>query len=275
MKKLAKLLAAFLTIFGICSCSLFGSNSGYEDSEEIKLLKEKGQFIELSLTEVKELCTKEDNFIFYVKTTSCSQCHYYSDEIVKVLNEDETRKIYCVVYDNMDVEEQLELADIAYDLLGEDYYEVQGWDDKKPRVPLTIQVVDGKMSNARCGFLAAKYLRYLYTFNFFNLDYLSNVLDKFEKDDEFTLHMSTVGGDDENTYLNALYDEYKNNPLKSQGYYFNLYKLDNDEKIEFLNRINSSYISDGQEEYNPLESLPSKFEITVKNGKVISITVLE
>ena len=42
MKKLTKLFAAFLTIFGICSCSLFGSNSGYEDSEEIKLLKEKG-----------------------------------------------------------------------------------------------------------------------------------------------------------------------------------------------------------------------------------------
>ena len=39
---------------------------------------------------------------------------------------------------------------------------------------------------------------------------LSNVEDKFKQMESFTLHMSTVGGDEENDYLDGLYEEYKN-----------------------------------------------------------------
>jgi hypothetical protein len=98
--------------------------------------------------------------------------------------------------------------------------------------------------------------------NFFNLHYLSNIEDKFTQAESFTLHMSTVGGDEENTYLDALYDEYKNNPDKLQGYYFNLYKLDNDEKQRLLNLINSNYIGVNEEDEIVLNELPKKFELS-------------
>jgi hypothetical protein len=82
--------------------------------------------------------------------------------------------------------------------------------------------------------------------------------------------MSTVGGDEENDYLEGLYEEYKNNPNKSQGYYFNLYKLDNEEKNDFIQLINDKKLTEDH-----FSIIPSKFEITVEQGIITKITVLE
>ena len=109
-------------------------------------------------------------------------------------------------------------------------------------------------------------------YNFFDLDYFSNIVDKFDGDNNFTLHMSTVGGNEENPYLEVLYEEYKNNPDKTQGYYFNLYKLDNEEKASFVQLINSKS-PDTMEIF--LDALPSKFELVIENKVIKSIKVIE
>ena len=274
MKKIIKLLAVFFILFGFTSCDLFQQNS-YEDPKEITQLKEEGRFIEISFQDMKEMCDDNESFIFFIKTFTCTQCSYYQDEIVKVLKEDTNKKIYCIVFEYLEVMELEEVKNIAYNVLGRDYYKVNEWEQGSVYVPLTFQVVNGKISNAFCGFMAAKNLRNMYSMNFFNLHYLSNIEDKFTQTESFTLHMSTVGGDEENTYLDALYDEYKNNPDKLQGYYFNLYKLDNDEKQKLLNLINSNYIGEKKDDEIVLNELPKKFELSVEQGKITGIKNLD
>ena len=237
MKRITKLLILLLMVFGISSCGLF--ESGYKDTEEIIELKKTGQYIDITYQEMTEMCSNNETFIVYFKSLSCSNCYYYLDEIAKVLKEDKNLKIYCVVFDELKESEKDELKSITYNVLGEDYYKVKEWEEGSIYVPLTFQVINGKVSNGACGFQAAKYLRYMYIYNFFDLDYFSNIVDKFDSDNNFTLHMSTVGGNEENPYLEVLYEEYKNNPDKTQGYYFNLYKLDNEEKASFVQLINS------------------------------------
>ena len=272
MKKITKVLILILMIFGIGSCSLFDSGNPYDDTQEIIELKEKGQYIDISYQEMLDKCDIGESFLVYVKSLYCTQCYYYLDEIAKVLKEDSNRKIYCITFEYLTPDELEVMKELAYNLLGEDYYEDKEWEKGSVYVPLTLQIVDGNISNATCGFQAAKYLRYMYIYNFFDLDYFCNVVDKFDSDDNFTLHMSTVGGDDENTYLTELYDEYKNNPAKTQGYYFNLYKLDNEEKSSFLQLINSR-TPDSME--ISLETLPDKFEVVVENKVITSINVIE
>lgn len=269
MKKITKLLVLIIMLFGLGSCNLFQQNY-YEDTKDITELKEEGRYQEVTFQEVKDMCKENKSFVLYLKNLSCLQCYYFQDEIAKVLKEDPNKKMYCVIFEYLTVDEIEEMKQLAYNVLGEDYYKVKEWDSDQIFVPLVFQVVKGKISNAFCGFMAAKYLRYMYILNFFDLHYLSNVEDKFKQMESFTLHMSTVGGDDENDYLDRLYEEYKNNPNKSQGYYFNLYKLDNEEKNEFIQLIN-----DKKETEDHFSTIPSKFEIKVEQGIIIEITVLE
>ena len=272
MKKITKVFILILMIFGISSCSLFGGGDPYSETQEITELKEKGQYIDITYAEMLEKCSNNETFVVYVKSLYCSQCYYYLDEIAKVLKEDPSRNIYCVTFEYLEPEELEALKVLVYKVLGEDYYKANDWEEGSVYIPLTFQVVNGKISNATCGFQAAKYLRYVYIMNFFDLDYFSNVVDKFNNDDNFTLYMSTVSGDEENSYLEGLYEEYKNNPAKTQGYYFNLYKLDNEEKSSFLQLINSR-TPDSME--ISLETLPDKFEVVVENKVITSINVIE
>ena len=50
----------------------------------------------------------------------------------------------------------------------EGQHKVKEWENDQVFVPLVFQVVKGKISNAFCGFMAAKYLRYMYILNFFD-----------------------------------------------------------------------------------------------------------
>jgi len=270
MRKISKILILLLMVFGLSSCGLFADP--YGDSEDIKQLRENGQYIDISYSDLSSLYDTEKDFIFYIKREGCQTCFVYQDEISSVLKEDTNKKIYTLLSSKLKTEEFEALKEITYNVLGEDYYENMGWEKGDLYVPLTFQVVDGKISNGYCGFLAAKNLRNMYTFNFYKLDYYCNLKTKINEVNEFTLHMSTVTADEENTYLNSLYEEYKNDSSKKQGYYLNLYNLSPEEKQDLLQYINTNYDSD---EMEALNELPSKFELNIKNGKVKDLVILE
>lgn len=263
MKKLKAFIFILLAIFLINGCSLFQSEK-YPDSAEVNSLKEEGRYVVLDYATYQTMCFENKTFLLYLKSKTCYQCHLIQDEYVEILNEDKDKVLYVLVYEDLNEEQRAEFLKYSNELLGNKYYEDNDLKIESLYVPLSIQVINGKVTNLLLGFKSSSKLVYMYDFNYFTLRYYENVLYKVDKLDEVTIYCSSVTGDKENILDNYLRDYYKTHK-EENGYYYNYANLSDIEKDSLLEQINNLL-----DDASKIEDLPPYFKICYKNKQLVT-----
>lgn len=245
MKK--KIINLFLILFlsiGLVSC---------KSKDGLDKYRENGQLIDLTAKELSNKIANKDTFIFFIKKKGCAICEKIYPEVSMFLDSNPEYLIYSIAREEIAGYDAYSYAAFFSNCIGKQYYDEQ-LDSRYGELfsPSFARIVQGEFIDAKIGYVTAEEISYLYQLNYTSYDYYYNftrTLSYYKT----SVHFFSLNND--NDYDQMLRNYFKENKMNI-GYYYDVSKFLEEDKVDLLFRINKAKLQP-----KILELVNTKFEL--------------
>lgn len=227
MKK--KIINLFLILFlsiGLVSCKSKDGLDKYRDN---------GQLVDLTAKELSNKISNKDTFVFFIQKKGCAVCEKIYPEVSLFLDSNPEYLIYTIPREEITGYDSYSYAAFFSNCIGKQYYDEQ-LDSRYGELfsPSFARVVQGEFIDAKIGYVTAEEISYLYQLNYTSFDYYYNftrTLSYYKS----SVHFFSLNEDKE--YDQMLRSYFKENKM-NVGYYYDVSKFLEEDKVDLLFRIN-------------------------------------
>lgn len=258
MKFIKMLFISLVCLLMVVSCKNEKPNEDGLDK-----YRESGQLIDLDYDSFDKKLIDDESFVFFLKRNGCSSCAMFYPIVAEFLEENQGLKLYTLNYSEMGATNALTVSSYFISVLGNKYYETNGYETTTLYTPTICKIVNGEFIDVKIGVLNKNELGYMYQDNYLSLNSYYGYNRKVQNKDTFNVFVSK---NQDLQYDEFLRNYFANNP-NFVGNYLDASNFDENEFGKLLNRINY-YLG----EENQIEVLPDYFMLSYEKGELINYT---